>query len=331
MIDFPADEEFQTIIVDGTSMERAGLRDGMEVTLQLTRDIRHRDIVVAEFADGSRTIKRLRLSRADEEVRAWLVAECNDPSQGAVRIQEGDHIIGRVQWERDRDRLTRPPYVFKGKEIWPAPPPPRPSPPSPPRIEVERPAPERRRRPAPPTVIYLPAPEAERGREWADPPAPPPRLRVLTKFPRSVPSPDRCELVYAGVVGEHDPIDTLSERRMLASRRIAQGSSFCVVQGADNLSGLGIEVGDLLYVRAAFVRTRGSYCTIWRPGDVVIASQDGMAFAGELQRYAGQLRVFSRTGVLPHLEASVPVDPKDILGVVLHAEGVAPDPVLAPV
>lgn len=283
---------YHPVPVYGNSMDRTGITDGMWVRVRQT-PVAYSGQIVAVLEDGGGVIiKRLRRAR---DGRWWLHPESTDTRHHPRPAREGDRVLGVVVDlpERPRRHLVEPPYVVPGSWI----------PQPPPRMLVvgqagaPGPAPD-----LPPAPAPVPPPDAGR-----------PRL------PRLAPTANRVPLTYGGLVGAGLPLAHEDGGKILVSRESTEHVHFCVFQASGSLAGIGIQPGDLLFARGAYSYSRR--CGLlrdWEIGHIVIASVDGQAFAGELLREGGQLRVRSRTGAVE--EAETIVTPGQLDGIVLHAE-----------
>jgi hypothetical protein len=178
--------EIETVefVIDGTSMDLAGLFHGMFVDVLPANTANHGDVVVVRQADTTLTVKRLVQRRAFKEFSGvWLVPESSDPVFQPRPIWRDEFIVGVViDLPARYGHLLEPPTIKRAAILplpalpWLPPPPappvqpfsftqleltPRPAPPPPPPakpiltsrpVVAPRPAPPPIVRPAPPFV-----------------------------------------------------------------------------------------------------------------------------------------------------------------------------------
>lgn len=108
----------RSLRIQGNSMNRAGLLDGMVVRVRITNTAEHGDIVVVRQADDGLAVKRLYQTRPVPGFSgAWVVPDSTDPVWQPRPLFEGDRIVGVVidlpALEESLDR----PAVYRASQL----------------------------------------------------------------------------------------------------------------------------------------------------------------------------------------------------------------------
>lgn len=110
------------IFIDGTSMNRAGLHDGMQVWVRPCDAADHGAVVVVRQADGSLTVKRYYQGRPVPGFSgSWLLPDSTDARWEPRPMWGDDCIVGVVVGlpHRDLSGLLEPPLVVRASDLPP--------------------------------------------------------------------------------------------------------------------------------------------------------------------------------------------------------------------